>query len=197
MKIIGLTGSIGMGKTETSNMFRNASIPVFDSDAGVHDLLGIGGDAVDEIEKNFAGVKVDNYIDRQKLGGKVFGDNEALSKLENILHPMVRAMRENFVVENHNNDIVLFDIPLLFEKGYENVCDYVVVVTAPAEVQSDRVLARPGMDEKRFADILFQQMPDEEKREKADFIIQTDQGFEYAKTQVLKIINQVRKDINA
>ena len=197
MKIIGLTGSIGMGKTETANMFRNASIPVFDSDAAVHVLLGQNGGAVDEIEKAFLGVKVDNYIDRQKLGGKVFGDKEALLKLEKIIHPMVSAMRENFVAENHNYDIVLFDIPLLFEKGYENLCHYVVVVSASADVQKQRVLARPGMDEKRLSDILSQQMSDEEKREKADFIIQTDQGFEYAKAQVLKIINQVRKDINA
>lgn len=186
-----------MGKTETAKMFRSGSIPVFDSDAAVHVLLGADGAAVEDIEKIFIGVKAGDYIDRKKLGKKVFGNKEALSKLEGILHPMVSDMRRAFLLENHDHDIVLFDIPLLFEKGYEELCDYVVVVSAPLSVQRERVLARTGMNEKRFADILSQQMPDQEKREKADFIVQTDQGFEYAETQVQKIINQVRQDINA
>lgn len=197
MKIIGLTGSIGMGKTETAKMFLSASIPVFDSDAAVHVLLGPDGAAVELVEKIFSGVKVGDYIDRKKLGRKVFGNKEALSKLERIVHPKVSDMRREFLLENNDHDIVLFDIPLLFEKGYEEICDYVVVVSAPANVQRSRVLARTGMDEKRLEYILSQQMPDQEKREKADFIVQTDQGFEYAETQVQRIINQVRQDINA
>jgi dephospho-CoA kinase len=197
MKIIGLTGSIGMGKSETANMFRKASIPVFDSDAVVHLLMGPNGAAAEEVEDEFPGVKSDNQIDRKKLGGLVFDDTSALKKLENILHPMVNKLREEFIVDHRNNDIVLFDIPLLFEKKHQDGLDYIVVASAPYEVQRERVLARPGMDVKRFSDILAKQMPDQEKRDKADFIVQTEQGFEYASKQVQKIINQVRQDINA
>lgn len=196
MKKIGLTGSIGMGKTETAKMFQEAGIPVFDSDAAVHALLGVGGAAVDIVSKKFLGVKKQNKIDRKLLGEKVFGDSLALGKLENILHPMVSDMRSDFVKAAHG-DIVVFDIPLLFEKSYEGECDYIVVVSAPANVQKERVMSRPGMTEKKFKNILFSQMPDAKKREKAHFIIQTDKGFDYARAQVLQIIKEIRNDINA
>lgn len=193
---IGLTGSIGMGKTETAKMFYGSGVPVFDSDGAVHMLLGENGAAVDSVEAAFAGVKSDNKINRKRLGAKVFGNANELEKLEKILHPMVSEMRSDFV-KTANSDLVLFDIPLLFEKSYENECDFIVVVSAPLDVQRKRVMSRPGMTAQRFQDILDSQMPDAEKREKADFIIQTDKGFEYAREQVQKIINNIRNDANA
>ncbi len=196
MKKIGLTGSIGMGKTETAKMFQEAGIPVFDSDAAVHTLLGDGGAAVDIVSKEFSGVKKQNKIDRKLLGEKVFGDSLALGKLEKILHPMVGDMRSDFVKAAHG-DIVVFDIPLLFEKSYESECDYIVVVSAAENIQKERVMSRPGMTEKKFKNILLSQMPDAKKREKADFIVQTDKGFDYAKAQVQQIIKEIRNDINA
>lgn len=193
---IGLTGSIGMGKTETAKMFMDAGIPVFDSDASVHILLGENGPAVDQVEAAFPGTKSGNKIDREMLAKEVFGNEAALKRLENILHPMVSNMRTEFV-HSSKSDMVLFDIPLLFEKSYEDECDYIVVVTAPADVQRKRVMARPGMTEQRFQEILEKQMPDDLKREKADFIVQSDKGFDYAKTQVKKIIDQIRNETNA
>lgn len=193
MKIIGLTGSIGMGKSATSKMFEAENIPVFDSDQAVHQLLGPSGLAVEIVEEAFPGVRARDYIDRKKLGSMVFNDQEALEKLEAILHPMVTKMRAAFLVDQKKSDIVLFDIPLLFEKGYENNCDYIVVVSADFEAQKKRVLERPGMSEKRFLEIVEKQMPDAEKRKKADFIIQTDQGFDYAKDQVRNILKKIRK----
>jgi len=196
MKKIGLTGSIGMGKTETAKMFQEVGIPVFDSDAAVHALLGDGGAAVDIVSKEFSGVKKQNKIDRKLLSEKVFGDSLALGKLEKILHPMVGDMRSDFVKAAHG-DMVVFDIPLLFEKSYEGECDYIVVASAPANVQKERVMSRPGMTEKKFKNILLSQMLDAKKREKADFIVQTDKGFDYARAQVQQIIKEIRNDINA
>ncbi|MCC3861825.1 dephospho-CoA kinase [Pseudemcibacter aquimaris] len=190
---LGLTGSIGMGKSETARMFRDLGVPVFDSDAIVHELMGIDGEAVDLVEDAFPGVKNNNQIDRKELGKRVFGDDGALIKLEKIIHPMVSNKRDEFVemakIDGH--DVVVFDIPLLYEKSYETLCDYVVVVSAPASVQRERVLARPDMTEKRFAEILSKQVPDNEKREKADFIVQSDQGFDYAERQVKEILEKV------
>ncbi len=191
MKTIGLTGSIGMGKTETAKIFEKLGVPVFDSDAAVHKLLGPGGNAVEQVENEFPGVRAGNEIDRQKLGARVFSNRESLNKLEKILHPMVMKIRAEFV-EQQKSDIVLFDIPLLFEKGYEDDVDYIVVVSAPYEIQKERVLKRPGMTEQKFLDILARQMPDQEKRAKADFIIQTDQGLDYAEKQVSEILEKIR-----
>ncbi|HRW28844.1 MAG TPA: dephospho-CoA kinase, partial [Emcibacteraceae bacterium] len=144
MKIIGLTGSIGMGKSETAKIFAEQGIPVFDSDATVHNLLGPDGAAVEAVEEKFPGVKVDNYIDRKRLGDLVFGDEAALRDLENILHPLVIKERQTFL-ENSKSDIIVFDIPLLFEKNYQDQCDFIVVVSAPFKIQKERVLKRPGM----------------------------------------------------
>lgn len=193
MIVLGLTGSIGMGKSETARMFRDQGVPVFDSDAAVHELMGPGGAAVDFVEVEFPGVIKSGEIDRSELGKRVFSDHQALKKLENILHPMVSNMRDEFleIAKTGGHDVVLFDIPLLFEKGYENICDHVVVVTASADVQRERVLSRPGMTEDRFHEILKKQIPDHEKRKKADFIVQSDQGFDYAEAQVKEILNKV------
>lgn len=199
MKTIGLTGSIGMGKTETSKMFARENVPVFDSDAIVHKLMGEGGEAVDIVEQAFGGVKRNGKIDRKKLGDRVFGDEKALKKLEELLHPIVQRKREQFVTKakKENHDIVVFDIPLLFEKKHEESCDYIVVVTAPYEIQRNRVLNRPGMSEERFRQIIKKQIPDDEKKDRADFIIQTDKGIEYAEKQVRDIIKKIKAETNA
>ncbi|MDA0708054.1 MAG: dephospho-CoA kinase [Proteobacteria bacterium] len=195
MKIIGLTGSIGMGKTETAKMFAEQHIPVFDSDEIVHKLLGSDGDAVESVAKEFQETKIKTHIDRKKLGDIVFGNEKALNKLEKILHPLVAKMREDFVKQASEKgaDMVVLDIPLLFEKDYDQECDYTVVVTAPYEVQKERVLSRKDMTEGKFLHILKQQIPDSEKRRRADFIIQTDLGFDHAKNQVKEIIETIRK----
>lgn len=192
MKTIGLTGSIGMGKTETAKLFAELGVPVFDSDAAVHELLGTGGAAVALVEKQFPGAQQMDHIDRKWLGERVFGDRTALERLEKILHPLVTSMRNSFL-ESANSDLVLFDIPVLFEKGYEEQCDYIVVVSAPEEIQKKRVLERRGMTEGRYNDILSKQMPDAEKRTKADFIVQTDLGIDYARKQVIKLIKTIRE----
>ena len=192
--IIGLTGSIGMGKSETSKMFERAHIPVFDSDAAVHSLMVKNGLATGRIEKSFPGVLKEGAIDRRLLGEKVFGDQAALKKLEAILHPMVSEMRQKFFEKCHteNHDIVVMDVPLLFETGGETQCDYTVVVSAPEAVQRQRVLARPGMTLQKFEKILARQLPDSEKRQRADFIVQSDKGIRYAEVQVKNIIEKIR-----
>jgi len=193
MKTIGLTGSIGMGKSATAKLFATKGIPVFDSDAAAHTLLGPKGAAVERVEKFFPGVKVDQQIDRKALGEKVFDNDEALSRLENILHPMIRTLRDDFV-SHADSDLVLFDIPLLFEKAYEEELDYTIVVSAPYEIQKKRVLERPAMKEHQFRKIIEKQMPDQEKRRRADFIIQTGQGLQYAEKQVDDILKKLREN---
>jgi len=195
MKIIGLTGSIAMGKSETSKMFAAQNIPVFDSDAAVHKLLGQNGAAVEKVGRRFPGAVTEGKIDRQRLGQDVFEDDGALKALENILHPMVKNLRDEFLsdAQSNNQPIVVFDIPLLFEKGYEKECDFIVVVSAAESVQRKRALERPGMTEGRFLSILSNQMPDEEKRRRADFIVQTDMGLDYAEKQVANILKIVRE----
>lgn len=192
MIILGLTGSIAMGKSATAQMFSDAGVPVFDSDAGVHALMAAKGKAVPMIEARFPGVTLDGAIDRRALGAKVFGDSEELKALEAILHPMVQAIQCAFLAENAEagTNLVVLDIPLLFETGGAARCDKVAVVSAPYEVQRERVLARDGMTEQKFADILARQMPDAEKRKRADFVIPTDQGFELARNTVQDIIKK-------
>ncbi len=196
MITIGLTGSIGMGKTETGKIFAALGVPVFDSDAAVHELMGPGGKAVERVEQEFSGVTEDGAIDRKLLGERVFENDAALIRLENILHPMVIEKRRAFL-ENQTSDVTVFDIPLLFEKGYEDQFDHIIVVSAPYDVQKERVLARPNMTAERFQEILEKQMPDAEKREKADFIIQTDKGIEYARAQAEEILEKIRKQHDA
>ena len=175
MVILGLTGSIGMGKSTAAQFFRLLGVPVHDSDATVHHLLGAGGEAVAAVEAAFPGVCRGKEIDRQRLAKRVFGDAAALARLEGILHPRVRRATLEFLERQcrARRSIVVLDIPLLFETGGERLCDAVVVVSAPASVQAARVLKRPGMTRARFAAILATQMPDREKRRKADFVVQT------------------------
>lgn len=192
MFILGLTGSIGMGKTATAKMFADEGVPVQDADAAVHALYE--GKATPLIEEAFPGTTADGKVDRVKLAAAVIGKPEAMAKLEKIVHPLVARERDDFLsgAEKGGADVVVLDIPLLYETGSDINCDAVVVVSAPAEVQRARVLARPGMTEERFAAILAKQMPDADKRARADFIVDTSQGFDAARRQVREILAQVR-----
>lgn len=176
MILLGLTGSIGMGKSATAALFAAHGDAVIDADAIVHALYE--GPAVAPVEAAFPGVTVDGVVDRNKLAGAVFGDAAAMARLEAIIHPMVRAESEAALTAARERGcrIAVLDIPLLFETGREAGVDAVLVVSAPAAVQRERVLSRPGMTEARFAEILAKQMPDAEKRRRAHFIIRTDAG---------------------
>lgn len=196
MIILGLTGSIGMGKTTTSSMFSEQGVPVNSADDVVHDLYR--GEAVPAIEKAFPGVSQGGVIDREKLAQLLLVDPSGYRRLEEIIHPMVRR-RESIFLAAHRDagtDIVLLDIPLLFETGGEARTDLVVVVSCNAEIQRARVMARPGMTEEKFMSILSRQMPDEEKRARADFIIDTGMGLDAARRQVHDIIGKVRARIS-
>ncbi|PEQ12140.1 dephospho-CoA kinase [Novosphingobium sp. PC22D] len=171
--ILGLTGSIGMGKSTVAAMFRELGVPVFDADAAVHALQGPDGALLPAIEAAFPGTTGPQGVDRPKLGNAVFGNREALARLEAIVHPAVAEMRADFMRENADRPLVVFDIPLLYEKTGDRGLDAVAVVSAPAGVQRDRVLARPGMTVDKFAQILALQVPDEEKRARADYVIDT------------------------
>ncbi|MBE1710577.1 MULTISPECIES: dephospho-CoA kinase [Mesorhizobium] len=192
MIVLGLTGSIGMGKSTTAKMFAEAGVPVHDSDEAVHRLYS--GVAAPLVEAAFPGTVVDGVVDRAKLGARVLGDAAALKRLETIIHPLVRADADAFLARHRTTgeSIAVLDIPLLFETGGRGRVDKVVVVTAPAEVQRQRVLARPGMTEEKLAAILAKQVPDEEKRRLADFVIDTGQGLEAARAEVDAIIDELR-----
>lgn len=179
--ILGLTGSIGMGKSAVAAMFAGLDVPVFDADAAVHALQGPGGALVADIEAAFPGTTGPGGVDRQKLGAAVLGDPARLAVLEGIVHPAVAGMRAGFLAEHAGKPLVVFDIPLLYEKGGWQTVDAVLVVSAPAEVQRERVLARPGMTAEKFAQILALQVPDADKRERADFVIDT--GTSLAETR--------------
>jgi dephospho-CoA kinase len=177
MRIIGLTGSIGMGKSAAAAMLRRQGVWVHDADAAVHALLGKGGAAVDAIRRAFPGVVKNGAVDRVALGKRVFGDAKALQQLEAIVHPLVRARTDRFIetAARARRPLVVLDIPLLFEKGGRR-CDAVIVVSAPAFLQAQRVLRRPGMSPARLQSILAHQMPDREKRRRADVVITTGLG---------------------
>lgn len=194
MIILGLTGSIGMGKSTTSQMFQAEGVPVYDSDAAVHALYASGGAAVAPVQAAFPGVVIDGAIDRTRLSAAVMGNSEALAVLESIVHPLVGAHRIGFFedAQAQGADVVVLDIPLLFETGGEKKVDKVVVVSAPADVQRQRVLARPGMDVAKFEAILARQTPDAEKRARADFVIDTGQGLDAARQQVRDILTRLR-----
>lgn len=199
MLVLGLTGSIGMGKSTTSAMFEAEGAPVYDSDAAVHALYAAGGAAVAPVEAAFPGVVVDGAIDRARLSARVVGDPQALAKLESIVHPLVGADRIGFFqkAQAEGRDIVVLDVPLLFETGGQKSVDKVVVVTAPAEVQRARVLARPDMTPEKFEAILARQLPDAEKRARADFVIDTGQGLEHARQQVRDLLTLLRTSRSA
>lgn len=173
MIVVGLTGSIGMGKSTVAAMFRRLRVPVFDADAAVHALQAPGGAALPGIAAAFPGVVVDGALDRAALGAAVFGDTPALRRLEAIVHPLVAAARTAFLRRHRRAGVVVLDIPLLFEGGGEGQCDVVAVVSASAAVQRARVLARPGMTADKFAAILARQVPDAVKRARADIVIPT------------------------
>lgn len=192
MIILGLTGSIGMGKSTTAAMFADLGIPVHDADASVHALYS--GKAVPVIETIFPGTTEDGAVDRKKLGERVLGDQQAMKKLEAAIHPLVREEEMAFLEKARSNgaDIVLLDIPLLFETGGDARVNGVVVVTAPPEVQRQRVLARPGMTEDKLEAILARQTPDTKKRAKADFLVDTSRGMDDARQQVRNIVETIR-----
>lgn len=189
--LLGLTGSIGMGKSTTSAMFRAAGVPVHDADQAVHDLYA--GAAAPQIEAAFPGTTANGGVDRARLSAAVLGRPEALAKLEAIVHPLVRAEEQAFLARARKSGatVAVLDVPLLLETGGEGRCDAVVVVTAPVEVQRKRVLGRPGMSEEKLAAILARQMPDAEKRHRAHFLVDTSRGLVAAERQVRSILNAV------
>ena len=194
MIVLGLTGSIGMGKSTTARMFAEAGVPVHDSDEAVHRLYA--GKAAPLVEAAFPGTTVSGVVDRAKLGERVLADAAALKRLEAIIHPLVRADAVAFLARTRaaGAPLAVLDIPLLFETGGRNRVDKVVVVTAPAEVQRQRVLARPGMTQEKLASILDKQVPDAEKRRQADFIVDTGQGMDAARAAVAAIIAELSGD---
>jgi len=194
MITIGLTGSIGMGKSTTSAMFAQAGVPVYDADAEVHALYAPGGAAVAPLEAAFPGVVKDGAVDRALLSAQVIGKPEQMARLEAIVHPLVGRSRIGFYerAEAQGADLVVLDIPLLFETGGERHVDAVVVVSAPADQQRARVLARPGMSEEKLDAILAKQMQDVEKRARAHFVVDTGRGLEAARAQVAEIIAVMR-----
>lgn len=193
MIVLGLTGSIGMGKSTTAKMFRDLGVPVHDSDEAVHRLYS--GAAVPLVEAAFPGTVVDGSVDRTELAKRVLGNAEALKTLEAIIHPLVRADADTFLQKQQTTgaSIAVLDIPLLFETKGQGRVDKIVVVTAPAEIQRDRVLARPGMTAEKFAAILAKQVPDAEKRRRADFIVDTGKGMDPARRAVADIIHSLKR----
>ena len=187
--VLGLTGSIGMGKSTVATMFRELGVPVFDADAAVHELQGPDGALLPAIEAAFPGTTGPGGVERQKLGAAVFGNKDALSRLEGIVHPAVAAMRQQFLSDHGASPLIVFDVPLLYEKGGHRGLGAVAVVSAPAETQRERVLARPGMTEDRFEQILGLQVPDAEKRARADFIIDTGTSLAETRDQVERIVH--------
>lgn len=186
--ILGLTGSIGMGKSTVAQMLRDLGVPVFDADAAVHELQGPGGALLPQIEAAFPGTTGSQGVDRPALGAAVFGDKDKLARLEAIVHPAVAAMRADFLMENSHKPLIVFDIPLLYEKGGAAGLGAVAVVSAPAEIQRERVLARPGMSVEKFEQILSLQVPDAEKRARADYVIDTGTSLAATRDQVAAIV---------
>ncbi|MEO9599163.1 dephospho-CoA kinase [Parasphingorhabdus sp.] len=193
--IIGLTGSIGMGKSTVGQMFVDEGVPLFDADAAVHQLQGPGGALVDAIEALFPGSTNEDGVDRQKLGAAVLGNPDSLKQLEGLIHPAVGEMRLAFLADNRDEPLILFDIPLLFEKGGAEGVDHIVVVSAGPEDQRARVLARPGMTEERFEQIKALQMPDAEKRQKADSVIDTSVPLAETRQHVQKLVRKLKASL--
>ena len=196
MKVIGLTGSIAMGKSEAARMFAALKIPVFDSDAAVHALYEKGGDAVEAVGKAFPEAIEQGAVDRVALSRVLAAKPQRLAELEAIVHPLVRRVQERFLDERRKDGtaLVVLDIPLLFETGRQAEFDAIVVVSAPAEIQRERALARPGMTAEKLETILGHQMPDAEKRKRADFIVDSSKGLDHARAQVRAIVeSMIRK----
>ncbi|MEQ8345946.1 MAG: dephospho-CoA kinase [Sneathiellaceae bacterium] len=196
---LGLTGSIGMGKSTVAGMFRDLGVPVFDADAAVHALYARGGAAVAPLGEAFPAAIVDDAVDRERLGREVLGDREALRRLERIVHPLVGGMRQDFLAaaEAAGAPFVVLDIPLLFETGGQDRVDAVVVVSAPAAAQRERVLKRPGMTEEKFSAILDKQVPDAEKRARADHVIPTGGSLAETREHVAAVAAALRAQAQA
>ena len=195
MIILGLTGSIGMGKSTTAGFFADAGIAVYNADEAVHELYK-SAPVIQWFKQNFPKCLTDGQIDREKLSQEIIADPEKLELLEKYIHPLVRE-KEKVFVKNHRDKgdkLVVLDIPLLFEKGPEGRVDKIVVVSAPKSIQRQRVLARPGWSDKKFDHILSRQIPDREKRKRADFVIDTGQGLDHAKAEVGLLIQQLTTD---
>lgn len=194
MKILGLTGSIGMGKSTTAAMFRRCGVPVFDADRAVHQLLRRGGAGYHAVAGAFPDVAGPTGIDRQALGARVFGDRAAIQRLEAILHPMVQRVRQQWIARQRRTRpaLVVLDVPLLYETGGDAQCDAVIVVSAPALLQRQRVMRRPGMSAEKFTAIKARQVPDPIKRRRADWIVPTGLGRRAALDKVKRIIAAYR-----
>lgn len=193
MIILGLTGSIGMGKSTAAKMFEAEGVPIYSADAAVHKLYS--GKAAPLIEQSFPGTVDTGTVNRAKLAAAVLGDNAAMKKLEAIVHPLVTEEEQLFLEQNrqHGEKLVLLDIPLLFESGKENRVDKIIVVSAPSHIQRERVLAREGMSEAKLDAILARQLDDKDKRQRADYIIDTNVSFEAMREQIQNIIDDVRE----
>ena len=193
MFVLGLTGSLGMGKSTTARLFAEEGVPLHDADAAVHRLYE--GEATPLIEAAFPGTTSGGRVDRDKLAKKVLGDSAAIKRLETIIHPLVGRAEAQFLDEAARKDaaVVVLDIPLLFETGADRRCDAVVVVSAPADVQRARAFERPGMTEEKFQAILAKQMPDAEKRARADFVVDTSKGLDAARVQVREILGRIAR----
>jgi dephospho-CoA kinase len=191
--VLCLTGSLGMGKSRTASFFAEEGIPVHDADAAVHALYA--GEAAPLIESAFPGTTSDGKVDRSKLAAQVVGDAAALARLETIVHPLVAKARDTFIAQAHARGatVILLDVPLLFETGGERHCDVVVVVSAPPDIQRRRAFERPGMTEEKFAALVGKQVPDAEKRRRADFIVDSSQSFDHARAQVRDILRAIAK----
>jgi len=194
MLILGLTGSIGMGKSTTAAMFRDLGVPVYDADAAVHAAYAKGGACVEPLRAAFPGVVKDDAVDREALRRAVLGRPDEIKRLNSIVHPIVRGLQKAFrdAARTAGADLVVLDVPLLFETGGDTRVDAVAVVTAPPEIQRERVLSREGMSVERMEALLAQQTPDAEKRAQADFVIDTSLGLEPARRQVAEIVAVMR-----
>lgn len=193
MIVLGLTGSIGMGKTTTARMFAQAGVPLYDADAEIANLYEAGGAAVGPVGEAFPGVVTDQGIDREALREAVIGNEAAIKRLEAIVHPLVarRQVDIRHAAKSEGARLLVLDIPLLYETGGDTACDLVAVVTAPADIQRARVLERPGMTQARFEAILARQMPDAEKRAKADFVLSTAFGEAFTRAHVQAIVEML------
>ncbi len=195
MIVLGVTGSIAMGKSTVSTMLSRMNNPIHDADKTVHNLMNANGKAYHEIAKRFPRVVEFNSVDRIKLGREVFGNSEKLKQLENILHPLVREARDSFIRQQnrYKSRLVILDVPLLYETGSDKHCHKVLVVSAPYFIQRQRVLARQGMTQTKFHDILRRQLPDHEKRRRADFIVPTGLGKAYTYRSLKRLMRNLRE----
>jgi len=196
MLLVGLTGSLAMGKSETARMFARLGVPVFDADVEVHRLYAAGGAAVGPVAEAFPEALVDGAIDRARLSAQLLADPTRLPSLEAIVHPLVREAESRFVDDARQalEPFVILDIPLLFETGRDSAMDRIVVVTTSPEIQRQRALARPGMSEEKLARLLARQTPDADKRARADFIVETGRGLDDAFDQVRRIVSRLREE---